>query len=342
MLSVVSFNINGGKELLDSFFETNIKDKVNENKKKRLYTNKINPDLIFLQEFSFKNNDKFYLKKEYSCKIHFLDKLDNINNLDKLDNINNLDKLDNIKRYNQFLELFTKNNNISIKNNKLYIQSYKYNNYIVFFGIYVGQYKVYNYEFKNAIDIKEYKKHEFSTHLVSLINKNINITNVHFFIINIRPLIGIEINDIIYLNLHMLSTKELDKQKDILNRLVIYLRKKVNKQFFIIGDFNMNLSNSNVKKYFNDELKVKYIEPNSFTHKTNKTKIDYLIYSNNIENNLINKELINYREIYDHIPQYFYKDLSQTNIFKDVTNTLGGYYLKYLKYKLKYNNLKYI
>ena len=47
MLSLVTFNINGGKKLLDSFFETNIENKSDENQKK-LRDTKISPDLIFL------------------------------------------------------------------------------------------------------------------------------------------------------------------------------------------------------------------------------------------------------------------------------------------------------
>lgn len=326
MLSIVTFNINGGKKLLDSFFKTNIKNKSDEHeniKISRHNKSKINPDLIFLQEFSFKKDDIFNLDDKYSCEIHFLD------------------NIKEKKKCERFLKIFNKHNNISIKDKKLCIQSYKYNNYIVFFGIYVGQYKVYNYEFLKYNDKKSYNNYYFSTHLVSLINENINITKVHFFIINIRPLIGIEINNIIYLNLHMLSTKDLDKQKDILNKLVKYLKDK-KKQFFIIGDFNMNLCNSDVKNYFSNELKVNYIEPKSFTHKTSQNKIDYVIYSQNIKDKLINQELKNLRDINDHIPQYFYKDLSEKDrkILGDKTNTSGGYYLKYLKYKKKYDNLK--
>lgn len=59
---------------------------------------------------------------------------------------------------------------------------------------------------------------------------------------------------------------------------------------------------------------------------------------------MINKELKNYREIDDHIPQYFYKDLSKKDrkILGDISNLNTNYILKYLKYKQKYNNLKYI
>ena len=37
MLSIVTFNINGGKKLLDSFFETNIENKSDENQKIKRY-----------------------------------------------------------------------------------------------------------------------------------------------------------------------------------------------------------------------------------------------------------------------------------------------------------------
>jgi hypothetical protein len=178
----------------------------------------------------------------------------------------------------------------------------------------------------NAGEKKEFTLHNISTHSASFIKTKYNIKKIYFFMINIRPIIGIEIDSIIYLNIHMLAaTQNREFLKKILNILIKHLNnQKLN--YFIIGDFNIDINRPSIPKYFSQN-NIFYVIPKIYTHKKNQTKIDYMV--GNIDlTDWNNSNITNLTEKIDHIAQLFYID--------DSNKQFGGkYYKKYIKYKLK-------
>lgn len=269
------------------------------------------PDLLFFQEVSFSNDSYLDVGIKVNCTIEW----PNITGLDIIKyEPNTKDK---------FITLFKEQNNITENNKQLKVQLYEYNNYNIVRNIYIGQLDTYKKDMKVYTDFKD--KQVYSTHTLSYVKKNYKIEHVYFYIVNVRPIVGIQIGGVIYLNIHMMSApKRIGFLQQILNILVNHLKLKNNK-FMIIGDFNMDLNEKKITNYITN-LDIKYIEPKKRTHKKNNTKLDYIVH--NIDTiSGENIGLINYDDRIDHIPQLFIFTNKQKG---------GAYYNKYIKYKSKY------